>query len=71
MGAAEHQLLPLEVESLNCGGNARCSAELVKKLELKPRKIIMVQVCVLEHVSSTCLTCEVKEARKPEGVFDV
>lgn len=60
LGASEQQLLPLEVESLNCGGNARCSIELTRRLGLQPRKIIMVQVgvwyvcCRLGH--GQCMT---------------
>lgn len=50
LGTSEQQLLPLEVESLNCGGNARCSMELVQRLGLKPQKVIMIQVRgVLPH----------------------
>jgi hypothetical protein len=45
LGVGEQQLLPLEVESLNCGGNARCSMELTRKLGLAPKKVIMMQVC--------------------------
>lgn len=45
LGVSEQQVLPLEVESLNCGGNARCSMELTQRLGLKPHKVLMVQVC--------------------------
>lgn len=44
LGAQEGQVF-IEVESLNCGGNARCSMELAQRLGLKPQRIIMVQVC--------------------------
>lgn len=39
------QLLPLEVESLHCGGNASCSKKLVDELGLQPARVIVVQVC--------------------------
>lgn len=44
LGVKEQQVLPLEVESLNCGGNARCSMELTQRLGLKPSKVLMIQV---------------------------
>jgi hypothetical protein len=44
LGVGEQQLLPLEVESLNCGGNARCSMELTRSLGLQPRRVLMIQV---------------------------
>lgn len=44
LGVSEQQLLPLEVESLNCGGNARCSMELTRKLGLQPKHVLMIQV---------------------------
>jgi hypothetical protein len=45
LGVSEQQVLPLEVDSLNCGGNARCSMELTQRLGLKPQKVLMIQVC--------------------------
>lgn len=44
LGVKQEQLLPLEVESLSCGGNASCSKALLDKLGVKVNKVIVVQV---------------------------
>jgi uncharacterized SAM-binding protein YcdF (DUF218 family) len=48
LGVSEQQVLPLEVESLNCGGNARCSKELTERLGLRPHKVFMIQVSAVQ-----------------------
>lgn len=45
LGAQPNQLLPLEVESLHCGGNASCSKKMVNELGLQLKRVVVVQVC--------------------------
>lgn len=54
LGVSEQQVLPLEVESLNCGGNASCSKELTGRLGLKPRKVLMLQVSHGQPAGQAC-----------------
>lgn len=44
LGVNPQQLLPLEVESLHCGGNAECSKDMIEKLGLRPKRVIVIQV---------------------------
>jgi uncharacterized SAM-binding protein YcdF (DUF218 family) len=62
LGTKEQQVLPLEVESLNCGGNARCSMELIQRLGLKPNKVLMIQV-------SHGLSCQQGSCAGPAGIL--
>lgn len=44
LGVKEEQILPLELDSLSCGGNASCSKALVDKLGMKVDRVLMIQV---------------------------
>lgn len=44
LGVSDEQLLPLEVESLHCGGNAECSIQLLDSLGQQPESILLIQV---------------------------
>lgn len=56
LGVTPQQLLPLEVESLNCGGNAECSKKLADKLA--PKSVIIVQVRHILQSVEMVLICE-------------
>jgi uncharacterized SAM-binding protein YcdF (DUF218 family) len=60
LGVSEQQVLPLEVESLNCGGNARCSKELTERLGLRPHKVLMIQVSAVQSA---------EQAHRPRVAF--
>lgn len=66
LGVAPEQLLPLEEDSTNCGGNAELSMRLAVEREgLKPQRIIMLQVgggtgrnAAKDRAADTCVnTC--------------
>jgi uncharacterized SAM-binding protein YcdF (DUF218 family) len=43
LGVQPQQLLPLELDSRHCGGNASCSKQLVDKLGLPVKRVLVVQ----------------------------
>jgi hypothetical protein len=56
LGVAEGQLLPLELDSLNCGGNAECSMRLAVEREgMRPARIIVVQVGACNACGHACV----------------
>jgi hypothetical protein len=44
LGVQPQQLLPLELDSRHCGGNASCSKQLVDKLGLPVKNVLVIQV---------------------------
>jgi uncharacterized SAM-binding protein YcdF (DUF218 family) len=53
LGVQPQQLLPLELDSRHCGGNASCSKELVDKLGLPVKTVLVLQVGGWCSVSET------------------
>lgn len=44
LGVQPQQQLPLELDSRHCGGNASCSKQLVDKLGLAVKRVLVIQV---------------------------
>jgi uncharacterized SAM-binding protein YcdF (DUF218 family) len=53
LGVQPPQLLPLELDSRHCGGNASCSKQLVDKLGLPVKRVLVIQVGGCCAVSQT------------------